>query len=122
MKQVIKDLFKHSDLVDENSEVMNEKEGVIYQEFKKYLGDDLEVTTAYDKIFIELETETQIIISEELIKFLESLELNYNIKIDSIFKNELVTQNNGLFKPPTTDLEPKTVNKLTILIRREVEE
>ncbi|BBL62405.1 hypothetical protein [Methanobrevibacter arboriphilus] len=120
MKQVIKDLFKHSDLVDENSEVMNEKEAIIYDKFIEYLDGDFEVTTTYDKIFIELETETQIIISEELIKFLESLELNYNIKIDSNFKNELVTQNNGLFKPPTTNLERKTINKLTILINREL--
>ena len=122
MKQVIKDLFKHNDIVDENVNIMNEKEGKIYQEFKKYLGDDLEVTTAYDRIFIELETEKEIIINDELINFLESLELKYSIKINSFIENELVTRNNGLWKPPTTDLEPKTVNKLTILIRREVEE
>lgn len=122
MKQVIKDLFKHSDLVDENSEVMNEKEEVIYQEFKKYLGDDLEVTTSYDKIFIGLETESDIILGDDLIKFLEKLGLTYSVNFKSWIRNELVTRNIGVCKPPTTDLEPKTVNKLTILINREVEE
>ena len=122
MKQIINDLFKHSDIVDENSEVMNEKEAVIYDKFKQYLDEDFEVITAYDKVFIKLETEKQILVTDELIKFLESLKLKYKIIIDHSIKNELVEKNNGFFRPRTTDLEPKTVNKLTILIRREVEE
>lgn len=120
MKQIINDLFKHSDIVDENSEVMNEKEALIYDKFKEYLDEDFEVITAYDKVFIKLETEKQILVTDELIKFLESLKLKYRIIIDHSIKNELVEKNNGFFRPRTTDLEPKTVNKLTILINREV--
>ncbi|MBF4468821.1 MAG: hypothetical protein ISP01_05385 [Methanobrevibacter arboriphilus] len=121
MKQVINDLFKHSDIVDENIGIINKNEQELYEQFQKYFDEDIKLHSAYDKLFIELENENDIIISPKLIKFIETLELEYHIYHSSSIKNELVTKSNGFFSPPTNDIEPKSINKVTIVIRRDEE-